>query len=335
MDAAADSNRADRRSDVPPRADAGPTGHDVDTVRLRLDGSFGPGVLRAFDDYVEEVGDVGWLRSRVRYRNLRLRATPSVLRIEGSLAALLAGTNAAPFDHGALRPALEALAADLSIPLPVLLLARVMRLDVGANVPWPGPVEEVAGALVARPPARLVPRRPWSSEVELSTRQFAVYDKRRERGRRPVHPAYGDGPLARVELRFVDDVDRQFRRPVTLGLLLDPGFFDELGGRLVAEAEAAHFRRATRLPAVRVPTELRDAYAALGIAAAGGVDAAYHAVAVARAEGQLGEGDRATKRAYALRREVDRLWTRGDATEEVDVGPAFRKAVRRAVRGSN
>ena len=326
------SNGASRQSDVFTGSVA-PTGHDIDTVHLRLDGSFGPDLLQGFDDYSECVGDVGWLWSKAQCRNLRLMVTPSALRIRGSMAVFVSGTNAAPFEHLALLPALADLARDLG--LSDLLLARVMRLDTGVNVPWQGPIEEVVGALTAVPPVRLVPFRPASAAVSLTTRQLAIYDKRAERGQRPVDPSYGDGSLMRVELRYIKDVDRQLGRPVTLGLLCARTFYGELGGRLVAEAEGVQFQRTGRFPGAEVPTDRRDAYAALGIAANGGVEAAYSAVEVDRQSGHLGDGTKATRQAYAHRRMIDRIWTQSGAAEEINIGPAFREAVQRAVRNQH
>ena len=335
MVAVPDSNRTSRGSDVFTVPDGPPTGHDLDTVRLRLDGSFGPDFLHGFDDYTETYGDVGWLSSHGRSRNLVLAVTPSKLSVKGSLASFVSGTNAAPFDHGTLVAGLEELAGDLGLQLSVLLLARVMRLDVGVNVPWSGPVDEVTGALVAVPPERLQPRGPRASTaVGHTTRELYVYDKRAERGRRPVDPVYGDGPLMRVELRYLKKVDRQLKRSVTLGTLCDPSFYGELGRRLEAAADAAPFRRGARPRAARTKTELIDTYAALGLAATGGPHAALSAIETDRRAGRLGDGSAGTKRAYTLRGEVERLRTLDGVAHEVDVASDFRRAVRRALYDS-
>lgn len=323
-------------------------GHDVDTVHLRIDGSFGRGVLHGLDDYTETLdAGGGWLKTTARKGNMRITATPSSIRIKGSLAVLLSGTNAAPFDHTAVLPVLRRALRDFErVVMSVggticdgLLSAAVTRLDFGINVALGkevGDVERVVSAMTAGRPARLVPHRPHSAEVVLTTRRLAVYDKRRERGRRPVDEAYGDGPVARVELRLVKDVARQLGRPsLTLRDLLDPGLFAELGRRLVEEVDGTPFRRTVRFPDVQTPTALRDACAALGVETAGGPDAVRAAVDAERASGRLGEGKRGTDRASALRREVDRIWTHTGVAVEADVGAAFRSAVRRAVLGGD
>ena len=319
-------------------------GHDIDTVHLRVDGSYGRGVLRGLDDYTEKLDEGGgWLKTTARYGNVRIMATPSAIRIKGSLAVLLSGTNAAPFGHASVVPALRRALRDFDRTVASvggticngLLSAAVTRLDFGVNVVLGEELDaadDVVSAMTARRPARLIPHRSHSAEVVLTTRRIAVYDKRRERGRRSVHESYGDGPVVRVELRLVKDVARQLSRP-TLSLrdLLGIDLFAELGQRLVRAVDEVPFRRSVRFPGVRTPTELRDAYAARGIESSGGPDIALTTVDADRVAGRLGDDKRGTDRASALRREIDRIWERTGIAVEADIGTAFRAAVRRAV----
>ncbi|MEL6613654.1 MAG: hypothetical protein AAFQ53_16275 [Bacteroidota bacterium] len=256
---------------------------------------------------------------------------------------LLSGTNGAPFRRDVILSALRdayrtfhrVVESRDGVIVPDLLSAVVTRLDFGVNVPLSekvGGVEDVVSALNPAPPARLTPHRKHSAEIVLTTRRLAIYDKRRERGKRGVAPVYGDAPLARMELRLVKDVGRQMGRAhFTLRDLLDPELFDELGHRLIQAANEIPFTRLVRFPEVRTPSELRSSYATLGLEIAGGPSAAHAMIDSARLAGRLGEGKRGTERACALRKEVRRIWEHTNNTVEVEVGSAFRAAVLEAV----
>jgi len=318
-----DSNRTDRSCSNPP-----PSGHDVDTVRLRIDQPVDERRLASLPEYERHDGDVGWLRSTAKLRNLRVTVRPSGVKVRGSLAAFISGTNAVPFDHDRLEEAFGEIADTLGLPLLDVLAARVMRLDAGVNVPLGVPVVEVTGNLRSSKHGRVVPRGRASSGVELSNRGLYVYDKRAERGKRGVDPSYGDGPLARVELRYTKDVDRQLKRPVTAGLLCRRPFYEELGRRLVEYVDATPFRRTVRLKEFRTVRDLRRAYAVLGIRAHGDFEAALASVEAARVEGRL-----KPCQSHALRRELEELRTSPELSEPLDVALRFRHAVRDAVYG--
>ena len=322
-----DSNRTDRTSLGSPTA----CGHDIDTVALRIYEPIEPSVLRHLDHYEERRGDIGWLRSTARLRNLHLTATASGLRIRNGLAAFISGTNAAPFDHDAVLPAFAEIADAVGLPLSSVLAGRVTVLHVGVNVPVTVPVEAITGSMVAIPPSRLSARGRASTEVGHTTRGLYVYDKRAERGRRGVHPCYGDGPLSRVEHRYKKKLDVQFGRPVTAGRLCDRSFYEELGVRLVEATDALAFRRPSRIGAPQTPTELYRAYAHLGIEAAGGFEAALDAVGLDLRTGKLGENEAATNRASRLRTCLRGLRVCPEHSEPLDIAVEFRRAVHAAV----
>lgn len=322
-----DSNRTNLTSLRSPTA----CGHDIDTIALRIDEPLDPSVLRHLDHYEEHQGDIGWLRSTARIRNLYLTATASSLRIRNGLATFISGTNAAPFDHGAVLPAFAEIADAIGLPLSSVLDGRVTVLHVGVNVPVTVPVEAITGSMEAIPPYRLSDRGRASTEVGHTTRGLYVYDKRAERGQRSVHPCYGDNPLARVEHRFKRKLDAQFGRPVTAGLLCDRSFYEELGDHLIEAVDAQPFRRRPRIGSPQTPTELYKAYARLGIETAGGFDAALKAVDVDLRTGSLGENESAANRASRLRTCLRGLRVCPEYSEPLDIAAEFRRAVRVAV----
>ena len=306
------------------------TGHDIDTVRLRLDEPLDPAVLRGLDDYREVQGDVSLLKTTAKLRNLHLQVTPASVRIQNSVAVFVHGNNAEPFDHDAVRPAFEEVADVLGVPVDVFLGARVMRLDVGVNVPLPMPVVEITGRMEPRSPSRLHQDGRASVRVGTSTTELAVYDKRAERGRRGVHLSYGDGPLARIELRYMKKVSRAFGKPVTAGRLAEQAFYEELGDRLVAHVDKAPFRRITRPVTPTTPTELRKALAFQGIEAGGGLPAVLAAIEADAAAGRI-----TSKKASPLRQEARRLAAQGAPDLAADPIPAFLAAVHAAVYTQN
>ena len=311
-------------------AAAGPLGHDIDTVHFRIDGSFGQDCLRGLDDYGMFMGDTGaWLHSRARHRNVRLQASPSSVRGQGSLSVLTMGSNATPFDHDLLAHALADLAAALAVDFDELAAASVRRLDVGANVPLDRPVAHVTGTMVHPPRRRLVSYGTGSAAVVTDRRQVFVYDKRAEQKAKKhghVSAAYGTGPLARIEHRLMNRVDDQLHRPVTLGALLDPEFFADLGRQLVAEAEALRFEPAVPWKMCARTSELTLWLAGHGIERVGGLNSVLDAI-----EESKNQGVATTDQARALRRKAHTIAEAARADDPDDVGREFVDAVRAAV----
>ena len=311
-------------------ASGGPFGHDIDTVHFRVDGSFDQDCLSGLDKHEMLMGDTGsWLYSTARYRNIRLTASPSSIRGCGSLAVLTMGSNATPFDHHLLAVALGDFSAALGIDSDILLAGSLRRLDVGANVPLSRPVAEVTGAMVRPPRRRLVTHGPASVEVVTHRHRFAVYDKRAERKAKKgghVSPVYGPGPVARVESRHMSRVDDQLRRPVTLGSLLDPAFFDDLGRRLIADTHALCFEPSVPWKMLSLPSELGDWLAAQGMERVGGLEAVLEIIEESKRQGvAVGHQPR------ALRKKARTIAEAARADDPEDVGREFVAAVRTAV----
>lgn len=324
-------------SNLPPRNILQPTGHDIDTVKLVVGYRADPARLHALDDVRDHYGDDAWLKTTAKHHNLFVAVTESRVSVHNSLAVYLASVrglpygNATPFDHDALEPALVDLADVIGVPAEVFLKGRVMKLDVGVNVPVASPVREITDNMIADSGARVMPRGPASTEVGYTTRGLYVYDKRTERGQRCVDPVYGPGPLARVELKLKKDIDRQLGRAVTVASLCDRAFYEHLGERLVQAAIDQPFRRSVRLdPVVQTPTDLYRAYAVSGIEALGGFDAAMNTIDASQRLGVLDKS-----RASRLRGAVRDLRRSPDLTETLDVAADFRRAVRGAVYTSS
>ena len=322
-------------SNLPGSNNQRPTGHDIDSVTIRIPASVDPDALRHLDGIRDSYGDDAWLKTTVRVHNLHVTVTESEVIVRNGLATYLSETSGSPygnatvFDHDALRPALLGLADVLGIPHDVLLTGRVTRLDVGVNVPLDYPVRRVTDNLTSDSRARVKDLGPASKVVGYTTRELYVYDKRAERGARDVDPVYGDQALARVELRYKKDIGRQLGGPMTVARLCDRAFYEELGERLIQSVDEQPFRRQAMLSArVQTPTDLYRAYAVPGIEALGGFDAAKGAIDLGQ---ELGTLDK--HRASKLRRALRKLRQDPTLTESLDVADDFRQAVRKAIYG--
>lgn len=305
------------------------SGHDIDTFAASTQDLPDPSVLKGLDLYSEHRSDIGVFEHRAQFRGLRFRLSDSLLRIDGSLAAFVMGSNAEPFEHGLVRVALGEVADVLALPVDVIRDARVTRLHIGVNVPMP--VAEITGAMIAVPPFRRQDRGRASTSVGHTTRAVYIYDKRAQRGTQPVHDSYGSGPLARVELQYNRNVAQQLRRPVTLGLLADRSVYEDLGDRLMEAVEAVPLRSHPRVGMPTTPTELCRAYAPIGIEADRGFEAVFADIDTALARGEL-----TPNQASALRCTIRHMITKGTRRR---AGPGraadFYHAVRSAVYGTS
>lgn len=329
-EAPANNNRLKMQIPHHPATPAPPMGHDVDTVWISVEGSFGPDHLVGMGDYSRTDGDVGWLSSKACPANgLRFRVSPSELFVQiPSVLKLVRGTNATAFSVDTVEEALRLVADTARVTFDDLLEAKVRRLDIGANVPVPRPVGVYTSAI--EPPPRWEMRVAKRGSVVVGTKsnEIGVYDKRSQTELRglPVDSGYGNGPLARVERRFKGKVDRQLGLPVVAGSLLDPEFLDKLGSRLVADVSKVPFRARALPRVVQTTSDLMYGLAVRGLAACGGVPVVMREIDAARAE-----GDVTTNQGARLRKRVREIQSRERTQDPDDVGREFVDAVRNAV----
>ena len=272
-------------------------GADVDTVWFGLEGPYSPSTLLGFPNVVVSGDGKDWTSSSVLFpkefgslSGLELTARPGSLFVKvPSVPKFATGTNAVPFDSGHLEAVVQGVAELVGLTADDVLAGRVFRVDVGANVPVPRPVALYTAAL--EPPARWRKKVDKAGSVVVGTKrsQIAVYDKREQCEKRGMAVAgvYGDGPLARVERRFLSQVDRQIGQRATVGSLFDPDVLAALGARLVEDVTRIPFRPRLLPRTCHTPTQLVAVLAAHGIETMGGAPAVLSSIDAARVAGDL------------------------------------------------
>ncbi|MEP0547475.1 MAG: hypothetical protein ABJF88_11125 [Rhodothermales bacterium] len=151
--------------------------NDIDTVSLNtpvlpvLDALYDP------DRYtlVSKNGESAYYTAK--HGGMKVLVTPHYARVTGSIAKYVAGSNLHGFDPAAVGPALSEIEEALGFPEGELLLAKVTRLDVGANLVLDRPVSEYLDAMCTAGRLHPVRYRPETLYFQNTMRELALYDK--------------------------------------------------------------------------------------------------------------------------------------------------------------
>ena len=110
-------------------------------------------------------------------RGLRVLVTPHGTRVTGSIAKYVAGSNLHGFDPATVGPALAEIEGAMGLPEGELLLAKVTRLDIGANLVLDHSVREYLRAMRAAGRLHRLWYRPETLYFVNTLRELALYDK--------------------------------------------------------------------------------------------------------------------------------------------------------------
>lgn len=150
---------------------------DIDTVSLNTPALPIHDALSDEERYTKVAKNGEVVRYTANHGGIKVLVTPHGTRVTGSIAKHIAGSNLTGFDPAAVGPVLIEIGDALGLPEGELLLARVTRLDVGANLVLRRPVVDYLDS--ARSANRLH-RRPYRRGTLYfanTLRTLALYDK--------------------------------------------------------------------------------------------------------------------------------------------------------------
>lgn len=240
--------------------------------------------------------------------NLRVRATPEHLTLQGSFATFGYGHNAFLLGPAEFERMGEEISDRLFIPAKEMRKAMVKRLDIAMTAAMSRPVSEYLRTLGDRSRSRRRNHREETVAYDVRNRTQHYYDKvleMREKQQAWQLPDWLRGAyLLRYEVQYKRRVARQFGCPVTMGDLCDPAFHRELKAKMLRLHEEVPKRRVLRLDEPLGTPRLVQRLAVAGVEAVGGVGELNSAIAEDRAAGLLTQ-----KQSYRLRQKVRELET--------------------------
>ena len=210
-----------------------------DTIKMHLtplylDRGYMRALLRHLD-YYEPKNDKqnGWQYFKGSIKNMGVTADDyRGVKIYGSLPKYLHGNNVGEFHRAEVEQAINELSERLHIPLEH---AKVLRLDVGANIEVTNPVEMYLPYLGVLPKFQRETRtaRNLYYHGGGGTQVMEFYDKLADlKVKDPtLYLEYANKNIVRYELRYLYRVSTRFKQPVTGALLYEPNFYNGIVDR--------------------------------------------------------------------------------------------------------
>jgi hypothetical protein len=261
---------------------------DYDNVTFRLPLQPTAEARERLLDYADYFREDEWIRGQGKLGpDITVTVTQAGTKVEGSPHKHAFGESLFDFGPGDLFRFAAEVAGRLDLPLEAVLAGPVSRVDLSANLRVRYPVRDYLDVLLTPHRTTRVQYGPDFLAFKNSLRELVFYDKRRKVEERGLGHLLTEemrsGHLLRFEVR-IRRPKREFGRPITLGLLCDPDFWEG-----AVERWRFHYRRVPKRLVVQVPLaqtvpELRDGYAAVGVAQSGGRDRAMSRIEQSRRE---------------------------------------------------